>query len=296
MYRWGFRQLNKGVGHDEPTIFGNEFFQQYNADLMIHMRSRTAASIRNRESNLLRDMLHLRNRNRTSQSQSQPGIVEQQQQQKTHLQNDHKAAHASVAAEAAVITARAGIPPGMSASQRFGDATTGLGGLRGGGEREGDATGHMNNQQLQQLYRNCCSNHISLSDMGYNRPQEFTTNFNLPTSLSNTNHDMFNINRLNSLINVGNVNNHNHNHNNNHSQFNASLSLLNNPNNNPNNMLSGFNSQFNNHDSNSIKSAVDDLINNDNSYNYNQYHHTSSNSNGNSNININSMNHRQQHY
>jgi hypothetical protein len=57
LYRWGFRQLNRGIGPDEPIIFGNEYFQRDNADLMVNMRSITAASIRKRESDLLRHML-----------------------------------------------------------------------------------------------------------------------------------------------------------------------------------------------------------------------------------------------
>lgn len=46
LYRWGFRQVNRGIGPDDPIIFGNEFFQRDNAELMAKMRSVTAASTR----------------------------------------------------------------------------------------------------------------------------------------------------------------------------------------------------------------------------------------------------------
>jgi len=46
LYRWGFRQLNRGIGPDDPIIFGNENFQKANRELMVKMRSVTAASTR----------------------------------------------------------------------------------------------------------------------------------------------------------------------------------------------------------------------------------------------------------
>lgn len=49
LYRWGFRQVNRGIGPDDPIIFGNEFFQRDNAELMAKMRSVTAASTRKAE-------------------------------------------------------------------------------------------------------------------------------------------------------------------------------------------------------------------------------------------------------
>ena len=47
--RWGFRQVNRGIGPDDPIIFGNEFFQRDNLELMTKMRSITAASTRKQE-------------------------------------------------------------------------------------------------------------------------------------------------------------------------------------------------------------------------------------------------------
>jgi hypothetical protein len=44
LYRWGFRQVNRGVGPDDPLIFGNENFQRDNAELMANMRSTTSKS------------------------------------------------------------------------------------------------------------------------------------------------------------------------------------------------------------------------------------------------------------
>lgn len=53
LYRWGFRQVNRGIGPDDPIIFGNEFFQRDNLELMAKMRSVTAASTRKQEENNL---------------------------------------------------------------------------------------------------------------------------------------------------------------------------------------------------------------------------------------------------
>lgn len=49
LYRWGFRQVNRGIGPDDPIIFGNEFFQRDQMELMTKMRSITAASVRKQE-------------------------------------------------------------------------------------------------------------------------------------------------------------------------------------------------------------------------------------------------------
>jgi HSF-type DNA-binding len=46
LYRWGFRQINRGIGPDDPVIFGNEFFDRDNEALMSRMRSVTAAGTR----------------------------------------------------------------------------------------------------------------------------------------------------------------------------------------------------------------------------------------------------------
>ena len=50
LYRWGFRQVNRGIGPDDPIIFGNEYFQRDNAELMVKMRSITAAGTRKAQS------------------------------------------------------------------------------------------------------------------------------------------------------------------------------------------------------------------------------------------------------
>ena len=49
LYRWGFRQVNRGIGPDDPIIFGNENFQRDAAEDMTKMRSITAASSRKAE-------------------------------------------------------------------------------------------------------------------------------------------------------------------------------------------------------------------------------------------------------
>lgn len=49
LYRWGFRQVNRGIGPDDPIIFGNEHFQRDSAEVMTKMRSITAAGTRKSE-------------------------------------------------------------------------------------------------------------------------------------------------------------------------------------------------------------------------------------------------------
>lgn len=49
LYRWGFRQVNRGIGPDDPIIFGNEHFQRDKEEEMSKMRSITAASQRKAE-------------------------------------------------------------------------------------------------------------------------------------------------------------------------------------------------------------------------------------------------------
>jgi len=49
LYRWGFRQINRGIGHDDPVIFGNEYFQKDHPELMTKMKSTTAAATRKAE-------------------------------------------------------------------------------------------------------------------------------------------------------------------------------------------------------------------------------------------------------
>jgi hypothetical protein len=56
LYRWGFRQVNRGIGLDDPIIFGNEFFQRDKLVLMTKMRSITAASTRKQEQVDIRGM------------------------------------------------------------------------------------------------------------------------------------------------------------------------------------------------------------------------------------------------
>ena len=53
LYRWGFRQINRGIGPDDPVIFGNDFFERDNEALMTQMRSITAAGTRKTESRMI---------------------------------------------------------------------------------------------------------------------------------------------------------------------------------------------------------------------------------------------------
>ena len=49
LYRWGFRQINRGMGQDDPVIFGSDFFQRNKPELMAKMKSTTAAATRKAE-------------------------------------------------------------------------------------------------------------------------------------------------------------------------------------------------------------------------------------------------------
>ena len=46
LYRWGFRQINRGLGPDDPVIFGCAHFQRDAPEEMANMRSVTAAGTR----------------------------------------------------------------------------------------------------------------------------------------------------------------------------------------------------------------------------------------------------------
>ncbi len=60
LYRWGFRQVNRGIGPDDPIIFGNEHFQRDKLELMVQMRSITAASTRKQEQSTIQVMAQKR--------------------------------------------------------------------------------------------------------------------------------------------------------------------------------------------------------------------------------------------
>jgi hypothetical protein len=55
LYRWGFRQVNRGIGPDDPIIFGNALFQRQGQAKMAQMKSVTAASTRKAETFLFPD-------------------------------------------------------------------------------------------------------------------------------------------------------------------------------------------------------------------------------------------------
>ena len=50
LYRWGFRQINRGLGPEDPVIFGCPHFQRDAPEEMVHMRSVTAAGARKDDS------------------------------------------------------------------------------------------------------------------------------------------------------------------------------------------------------------------------------------------------------
>lgn len=145
LYRWGFRQLNRGIGPDEPVIFGNEYFQRDNADLMVNMRSITAASIRKRESDLLRHMLASKKRALMS-DHAVGGFAPHQDAKQFSLgsQFDHKP-NASRMANT------------MASQQRYGAGTDGC---------YSTQLSHLNNQELQMMYQSIVDPNRKMSSGG----------------------------------------------------------------------------------------------------------------------------------
>jgi hypothetical protein len=148
VYRWGFRQLNRGIGPDEPIIFGNEYFQRDNADLMVNMRSITAASIRKRESDLLRHMLASKKRAMMSLDGASNAAYHDSKNLNMLLTNtpfDQKQQNSSLASAANA----------MASQQRFG----------GGGGFSTDL-GHLDNHSLQLMYQSLTNKSVGSGDSG----------------------------------------------------------------------------------------------------------------------------------
>lgn len=148
VYRWGFRQLNRGIGPDEPIIFGNEYFQRDNADLMVNMRSITAASIRKRESDLLRHMLASKKRALMSLDGASNSAYQDSKHLNMLLNNtpfDQKQQNASLASAANA----------MASQQRFGSGfSTDL--------------GHLDNHSLQMMYQSLTNKSVGSGENGIN--------------------------------------------------------------------------------------------------------------------------------
>lgn len=134
LYRWGFRQLNRGIGPDEPIIFGNEYFQRDNADLMVNMRSITAASIRKRESDLLRHMLASKKRALLTDPTGTYVPHQDTKQYNMAAQFDQKQNASRVANV-------------LASQQRFGGGGSGAEGCYS------TNLSHLNNQELQMMYQ-----------------------------------------------------------------------------------------------------------------------------------------------
>lgn len=147
LYRWGFRQLNRGIGPDEPIIFGNEYFQRDNADLMVNMRSITAASIRKRESDLLRHMLASKKRALMSLDGASNAAYQDSKHLNMLLNNtpfDQKQQNASLASAANA----------MASQQRF------------GGNGFSTELGHLDNHSLQMMYQSLTNKNVGSGESG----------------------------------------------------------------------------------------------------------------------------------
>jgi len=146
LYRWGFRQLNRGIGPDEPIIFGNEYFQRDNADLMVNMRSITAASIRKRESDLLRHMLASKKRALMSLDGASNAAYQDSKHLNMLLNNnfDQKQQNASLASAASA----------MASQQRF------------GGNGFSTDLGHLDSHSLQMMYQSLTNKSVGSGEGG----------------------------------------------------------------------------------------------------------------------------------
>mmetsp|Transcript_18289 Transcript_18289/g.42098 ORF Transcript_18289/g.42098 Transcript_18289/m.42098 type:complete len:507 (-) Transcript_18289:43-1563(-) len=146
LYRWGFRQLNRGIGPDEPIIFGNEYFQRDNADLMVNMRSITAASIRKRESDLLRHMLASKKRALMSLDGASNAAYQDTKHLNMLLNNnfDQKQQNAALSSAANA----------MNSQQRF------------GGNGFPTDLGHLDNHSLQMMYQSLANKSVGSGDGG----------------------------------------------------------------------------------------------------------------------------------
>lgn len=75
LYRWGFRQVNRGIGPDDPIIFGNEFFQRDELELMTKMRSITAATTRKQDQSNMHMLAQKRALDSLSSEQNQKRML-----------------------------------------------------------------------------------------------------------------------------------------------------------------------------------------------------------------------------
>ena len=171
VYRWGFRQLNRGIGPDEPIIFGNEYFQRDNADLMVNMRSITAASIRKRESDLLRHMLASKKRSLMSLDGASNAAYKDVKRVNMLFNNtpfDQKQQNASLTSAANA----------MASQQRLGSGfSTDL--------------GHLDNHSLQIMYQSLTNKSVGSGESGNNPifsdavPQMNSSSYNFNGGSSN---------------------------------------------------------------------------------------------------------------
>ena len=79
LYRWGFRQINRGLGPEDPVIFGCAHFQRDAPEEMAHMRSMTAAAAR-KDTGMVDPMM-------TMMMQQQQPMQQQQQIMQQHAGN-----------------------------------------------------------------------------------------------------------------------------------------------------------------------------------------------------------------
>jgi hypothetical protein len=59
LYRWGFRQVNRGIGPDDPIIFASDNFQRYLPQLMQNMRSVTATASKTNKSEPIKNIMNV---------------------------------------------------------------------------------------------------------------------------------------------------------------------------------------------------------------------------------------------
>jgi hypothetical protein len=90
LYRWGFRQVNRGIGPEDPIIFGNECFQRDDEVLMKNMRSVTAASARKQEKSSLLIALAQKAQLEETDREKNLALIDQLLQQKALNSQHHR--------------------------------------------------------------------------------------------------------------------------------------------------------------------------------------------------------------
>jgi len=117
LYRWGFRQVNRGIGPDDPIIFGNEYFLRDDAAAMSKMRSITAASSRKAEATTMYGGKRSRGGDDDAQVDHKRAFLESYLQQKAavnpYMHSNPSTMYAGLGAPSGAVSLTSALRPGM---------------------------------------------------------------------------------------------------------------------------------------------------------------------------------------